>query len=234
MNQQIRFCKSFDGTRIAYAVSGQGPLLVRAPHWLTHLEYEFQSPVWQPWIKAFSADFTFLRMDERACGLSDWDVPEISFEAWVRDLEAVVDAAEFERFALLGCSQGAPISIEYAVRHPERVAQLVLWGGYARGWMRRGLPPERMAELEAQLKLVEAGWGREDASYRQMFAMQFTPRCHHGADQFVERTAAAFRFARKRGTHRPRILQHRRAAARAAGFQPYAAAAWPQRPPRAV
>jgi pimeloyl-ACP methyl ester carboxylesterase/DNA-binding CsgD family transcriptional regulator len=175
MNQQIRFCKSFDGTRIAYAVSGQGPLLVRAPHWLTHLEYEFQSPVWQPWIKAFSADFTFLRMDERACGLSDWDVPEISFEAWVRDLEAVVDAAGFERFALLGCSQGAPISIEYAVRHPERVAQLVLWGGYARGWMRRGLPPERMAELEAQLKLVEAGWGREDASYRQMFAMQFAP-----------------------------------------------------------
>ena len=175
MNQQIRFCKSFDGTRIAYAITGQGPLLVRAPHWLTHLEYEFQSPLWQPWIEALSADYTLLRMDERACGLSDWDVADVSFEAWVRDLEAVVDAAGFERFALLGCSQGAPISIDYAVRHPERVAQLVLLGGYGRGWMRRGLPPERMAELEAQLKLVGAGWGREDASYRQMFAMQFAP-----------------------------------------------------------
>lgn len=175
MNQQIRFCKSFDGTQIAYAITGQGTPLVKAPHWLTHLEYEFQSPIWRPWIEALSAEHTLLRMDERACGLSDGDVADISFEAWVRDLEAVVDAAGFERFALLGCSQGAPISIEYAVRHPERVTQLVLLGSYARGWMRRGLPPERMAELEAQLKLVEAGWGREDASYRQMFAMQFAP-----------------------------------------------------------
>jgi pimeloyl-ACP methyl ester carboxylesterase/DNA-binding CsgD family transcriptional regulator len=175
VNQQIRFCKSFDGTRIAYAITGQGPPLVKAPHWLTHLEHEFQSPLWRPWIESLSADHTLLRMDERGCGLSDWDAADISFEAWVRDLEAVVDAAGFERFALFGHSQGAPISIEYAVRHPERVAQLVLLGGYGRGWMRRGLSPERMAELEAQLKLVEAGWGREDASYRQMFAMQFAP-----------------------------------------------------------
>jgi len=175
VNQQIQFCKSFDGTRIAYAITGQGPPLVKAPHWLTHLEYEIQSPIWRPWIEALSVDHTLLRMDERACGLSDWDVADLSFEAWVRDLEAVVDAAGFERFALLGQSQGAAISIEYAVRHPERVAQLVLLGGYARGWLKRGLPPERVAELEAQLKLVETGWGREDASYRQMFAMQFAP-----------------------------------------------------------
>ena len=175
MNQQIRFCKSFDGTRIAYAITGQGSHLVKAPHWLTHLEYEFQSPLWRPWIEALSRDHTLLRMDERACGLSDSDVPEISFEAWVRDLEASVDAVGLERFALLGCSQGAPIAIEYAARHPERVSHLVILGGYARGWMKRGLPPERMAELEAQLKLVETGWGRDDASYRQMFAMQFAP-----------------------------------------------------------
>ena len=175
MNEQIRFCKSFDGTQIAYAITGQGPPLVKAPHWLTHLEYEFQSPIWRPWIEALSADYTLLRMDERACGLSDRDVAEISIEAWVGDLEAVVDAAGFERFALLGSSQGAPIAVEYAVRHPERVAQLVLLGGYSRGWMKRNLPPERIAELEALLKLVEGGWGREDASYRQMFAMQFAP-----------------------------------------------------------
>jgi class 3 adenylate cyclase/pimeloyl-ACP methyl ester carboxylesterase len=175
VNQQIRFCTSFDGARIAYAVTGRGPALVKAPHWLTHLEYEFRSPLWRPWIEALSRDHTLLRMDERACGLSDWDVAEISFEAWVRDLEAVVDTAALERFALFGASQGAPIAIEYAVRHPERVSHLVILGGYARGWMKRGLPPERMAELEAQLKLVETGWGRDDASYRQMFAMQFAP-----------------------------------------------------------
>jgi pimeloyl-ACP methyl ester carboxylesterase/class 3 adenylate cyclase len=175
MNQHIRFCKSFDGSRIAYAVTGAGPPLVKAQHWLTHLEYEFESPLWKPWIEALSKDNTLLRMDQRACGLSDWDLPDISFEVWVRDLEAVVDAAGFDRFALFGHSQGAAIGIEYAVRHPERVTHLVILGGYARGWMKRGLPPERMAELEAQLKLVENGWGRDDASYRQMFAMQFIP-----------------------------------------------------------
>jgi class 3 adenylate cyclase/predicted alpha/beta hydrolase family esterase len=175
MNQQIRFCKSFDGTRLAYAVTGSGPPLVKAQHWLTHLEYEFESPLWRPWIEALSQGHTLLRMDERACGLSDWDVADISFDAWVRDLEAVADAAGFERFALPGHSQGAPLAIEYAVRNPARVTHLVLLGGYARGWMKRGLPPERMAELEAQLKLVETGWGRDDASYRQMFAMQFAP-----------------------------------------------------------
>jgi pimeloyl-ACP methyl ester carboxylesterase/DNA-binding CsgD family transcriptional regulator len=175
MNQQVRFCRSFDGTRIAYAVTGKGPVLVKAPHWLTHLEYEWQSPLWRPWIEELSKDFTLLRMDERACGLSDWDVADISFEAWVRDLEAVVDAAGVERFALLGCSQGASISIEYAVRHPERVSHLAMLGGYARGWLKRGLPPERVAELEAQLKLIEAGWGRDDPSYRHLFSMQFVP-----------------------------------------------------------
>ena len=175
MNQQIRFCRSFDGARIAYAVTGSGTPLVRAPHWLTHLEYEFQSPVWKPWIESLSRDYTLLRMDERACGLSDWDVADVSLEAWVRDLEAVVDAAGLERFALFGHSQGCGIAIEYAVRHPERVTHLVILGGYARGWMKRGLPPERIAELEAQLKLVEAGWGREEATYRQMFAMSFIP-----------------------------------------------------------
>jgi class 3 adenylate cyclase/pimeloyl-ACP methyl ester carboxylesterase len=175
MHQLIRFCRSYDGTRIAYAITGEGPPLVKAHHWLTHLEYEFQSPLWRPWIEALSREHTLLRMDQRACGLSDADVADISFESWVRDLEAVVDAAGFQQFAVLGHSQGAAIGIEYAVRHPDRVSHLVLLGGYARGWMKRGLSPERIAELEAQLKLVESGWGRDDASYRQMFAMQFAP-----------------------------------------------------------
>ena len=158
MQQQIRFCKSFDGTRIAYAVTGEGPPLVKAQHWLTHLEYEWQSPIWRPWISELSKRHRLVRMDARGCGLSDRGPERISFEDFVRDLEAVVDALGLERFALFGHSQGGAIGIEYAVRHPERVSHFVLLGAYARGWFKRGLPPERMEELEAQLKLVETGW----------------------------------------------------------------------------
>lgn len=175
MQQEIRFCRGFDGARLAYAVTGDGIPLVKAPHWLTHLEYEFQSPLWRPWIKGLSRRYRLLRMDERACGLSDWDVADISFDAWVRDLESVVDAAALERFALFGHSQGAAIAIAYAVRHPERVSHLVLLGGYARGAMKRGPPPAQAEELDAQLKLIAAGWGREDPAYRNMFSSQFVP-----------------------------------------------------------
>jgi pimeloyl-ACP methyl ester carboxylesterase len=175
MKQQIRFCKSFDGTRIAYATSGDGPPLVRAPHWLTHLEYEAESPLWRPWIEALSRTQTLVRMDARGCGLSDWNARELTLQHYVNDLEAVIDATGFERFALFGHSQGGAIAVEYAARYPQRVTHLVLLGSYARGSAKRGLPPEFMAELEAQLKLVEVGWGREDAAYRTMFATQFVP-----------------------------------------------------------
>lgn len=175
MNQQIRFCKSADGTRIAYSVTGAGTPLVRAPHWLTHLEYEWRSPIWRPWMQELSRQYKLLRIDGRAVGLSDWDPKEISLERAVEDLEAAVDAAGFERFALFGASQGGSTSIEYAVRHPDRVTHLVLFGTYARGWLKRGLPPERVEELNAQLKLVEAGWGRADPAYRHLFSTQFVP-----------------------------------------------------------
>ncbi len=175
MNPQIRFCRSFDGTGIAYATTGKGPPLVRAPHWLTHLEYESCNPVWNPWIASLSRSHTLLRMDERGCGLSDREGVDISFEAWVRDLEAVVDSAGLGQFALFGHSQGGAIAVEYAVRHPERVSHLVLLGAYARGQMKRDPTPERVAELEALLKLVEVGWGRDDPSYRQLFSTQFMP-----------------------------------------------------------
>ena len=108
MGQAIRFCTSRDGTRIAYALTGAGPPLVRAPHWLTHLEYEYASPIWRPWMSALSAEHRVLRMDLRACGLSDRDVGDLSFDAYVGDLEAVVDAAGYATpFALFGHSQGA-------------------------------------------------------------------------------------------------------------------------------
>ncbi|QJR10132.1 Putative aminoacrylate hydrolase RutD [Usitatibacter rugosus] len=171
----IHFCASADGTRLAYTVTGKGTPLVKAPHWLTHLEYEYQSPLWRPWIDGLSRGHRLLRMDARACGLSDADVKDVSFEASVRDLEAVVDAAGYNTFALMGHSQGAAIAIEYAARHPDRVTALVILGGYARGVLKRGLPPERVSEFEALVQLIEAGWGREDGSYRTMFAMQFAP-----------------------------------------------------------
>jgi len=173
MKQQIRFCRAYDGTRIAFAVTGNGSPLVRAPHWLTHLEYEWQSPIWRPWLTALTAGRSLVRMDARGCGLSDRGVETISFEAFVRDLEAVVDAAGLERFALFGHSQGGAIAMEYAVRHPERVSQLVLLGAYARGRLKRS--PQSRSESEAQLKLVEVGWGGDDPSYRQFFASQFMP-----------------------------------------------------------
>jgi pimeloyl-ACP methyl ester carboxylesterase/DNA-binding CsgD family transcriptional regulator len=175
MQQQIRFCRSFDGTRIAFAATGKGPPILKAPHWLTHLEYEWQSPIWRPWIEAFSSDYTLVRLDERGCGLSEREPRDFSFDAFVRDMEAVADAAGLEKFALFGHSQGGAVAIEYAARHPERVTHLVLLGAYLRGSLRRAATPETEAEILAQLKLVELGWGREDASYRQMFAMQFLP-----------------------------------------------------------
>ena len=175
MKQQIRFCRSFDGARIAFSLTGDGPPLVKAPHWLTHLEYEAESPLWRPWIEELSRTYTLVRMDARGCGLSDRDPADFTFAHYVNDLEAVIDAAGLERFALFGHSQGGAIAVEYAARHAQRVTKLVLLGAYARGWHKRGLPLERLDELEAQMKLVEVGWGREDASYRTMFSTQFIP-----------------------------------------------------------
>jgi pimeloyl-ACP methyl ester carboxylesterase len=135
--QQIRFCRSHDGVRLAYAVAGDGPVLIKAATWLSHLEYDWESPVWSHLLHALSARCTFVRYDERGCGLSDWDVNDLTFEAWVRDLETVADAIGAKRFALLGISQGASIAIAYQARHPDRVSHLVLHGGYARGRLPR-------------------------------------------------------------------------------------------------
>jgi pimeloyl-ACP methyl ester carboxylesterase len=174
VKQDIRFCKSFDGARIAYAITGEGPPLVKAPHWLTHLEYEAGSPIWRPWIEELSRTHTLVRMDVRGCGLSERDV-EFSFDHYVNDLEAVIDAAGLDRFSLLGHSQGGAVAVDYAARHPSRVGHLAVLGGYARGSLKRGLPPERLAELEALLKLVEVAWGGENPAYRNLFSTLFAP-----------------------------------------------------------
>lgn len=175
VRQQIRFATSRDGVRIAYASSGQGPPLVKAANWLSHLEFDWGSPVWQHWLNELSREHTLVRYDERGCGLSDREVADLSFESWVRDLETVVDAVGLQRFPLLGTSQGAAVAIAYAVRHPERVSHLVLYGAYARGRMKRSPTPEQIEEAQIMLKLIELGWGRESAAFRQVFTAQFIP-----------------------------------------------------------
>lgn len=175
MEQQIRFCRTRDGVRLAYARTGTGPPLVKAANWLSHLERDWESPIWRPLLERLGERNTLYRYDERGCGLSDWEVEDLSFEAWVRDLETVVDAAGLERFPLLGISQGGPIAIAYTVRHPERVSELLLYGTYARGRLRRDPTPEQQEEAETLVQLVRLGWGRDNPAYRQVFASLFLP-----------------------------------------------------------
>lgn len=175
MEQRIHFCSAPDGARLAYATSGTGPPLVRAAHWLTHIEFDWRSPVWRPWLEGLSRDHTLIRFDPRGCGLSDREVAELSFEAWVSDLEAVVDAAGLGRFALFGASQGGPIAIAYAVRHPERVTRLILYGAFARGRMVRASTARDAEEAETFVHLARVGWGTESPAFRQVFTTLFLP-----------------------------------------------------------
>jgi pimeloyl-ACP methyl ester carboxylesterase/DNA-binding SARP family transcriptional activator len=172
--QRIGFCEARDGTKIAYATVGSGAPLLKAANWLNHLEFDWASPIWGRSFAAIARYRHFVRYDERGCGLSDWDVEDLSFEAFVEDLEAVVDKLELERFPLLGISQGCAVSIEYAVRHPERVSGLVLISGYAAGW-RHLASPEEQARREAVLKLTEVGWGTDNPAYRHIFSQTFMP-----------------------------------------------------------
>ncbi|HEX6117983.1 MAG TPA: alpha/beta fold hydrolase [Dongiaceae bacterium] len=172
--QDIRFCVTGDGVRIAFASAGDGPPLIKTANWLNHLEFDWQSPVWRHLLSELSADFRLIRYDERGNGLSDWKVDDFSVEALVCDLETVVDAAGLDRFPLLGISQGCAVAICYAVRHPERVTRMVLHGGYAKGWRARANPSE-IAKREAMLTLVREGWGQENPAFRQIFTSWYIP-----------------------------------------------------------
>ena len=171
-DQKLGFCTTADGVRICYATVGEGPPLVKAPNWLTHLEFEWQSPIWGHWWVELAAYHTLIRFDQRGSGLSDRNVADLSFDAWVSDLEAVVEAHHLESFVLLGMSQGGSVAIEYTARHPEKVEKLLLYGAYSRGRLKRG---ESVEEHEAKLTLTRHGWGRDDAAYRQMFTSTFMP-----------------------------------------------------------
>ncbi|MSO46130.1 MAG: alpha/beta fold hydrolase [Acidobacteria bacterium] len=174
LRHDIRFCTSGDGTRIAYSTVGTGPPLAKAANWLSHIEYEWDSPVWKHWIHTISQHHRLVRWDERGCGLSDWNVEDLSIEAWVRDQEAVIDAAGLDRFVLLGISQGGAVAAAYAARHPERVSHLVLCGAYSRGARHRG-DPRDMEARTAFLNLTRLGWGQNNPAFRQLFTTRFIP-----------------------------------------------------------
>jgi pimeloyl-ACP methyl ester carboxylesterase/DNA-binding CsgD family transcriptional regulator len=173
--QRVRYLQTEDGVQLAWAEVGDGPILVKAANWLSHLEYELESPVWGHWIRFFGDHFRFLRWDERGCGLTDRDVGELSFERWLGDLEAVVEASGVaEPFTLLGISSGAAVCVAYAARHPERVSRMILYGGYARGWAQRG-HADTERQYRAMLELMRVGWGKENPVFRQIFTSRFIP-----------------------------------------------------------
>jgi DNA-binding winged helix-turn-helix (wHTH) protein/pimeloyl-ACP methyl ester carboxylesterase len=174
LQQEVHFCTAADGVRIAYATVGQGLPLIKTANWLNHLEYDWESPVWSGFLHALASDYRLIRYDARGNGLSDWEVADLSFEAFVRDLEIVTEVSGLDRFPLLGVSQGCAVCIAYAVRHPERVSRLVLYGGFARGRRKRGSQQE-IANSDAVLTLMRQGWGQENPAFRQLFTSLFIP-----------------------------------------------------------
>jgi pimeloyl-ACP methyl ester carboxylesterase/DNA-binding CsgD family transcriptional regulator len=175
VEQQIRFCTAPDCVRLAYATFGQGPAIVKAAHWFTHVEFDWHSPVWRHWWDELGRDHRVVRYDERGCGLSDSDPQRLDHGTLVADLETVVDAARLGRFALLGVSQGGATAIRYAIRHPERVSHLLLCGAYARGRMRRPLSARQRAEEELLQSIVRDGWGAATPVFRRVFASLLAP-----------------------------------------------------------
>jgi DNA-binding winged helix-turn-helix (wHTH) protein/pimeloyl-ACP methyl ester carboxylesterase len=172
--QEIRYCTTTDGVRLAYASTGSGPPLVKASNWLTHLDFEWGSPIWRHWYAELSRHHRLVRYDERGNGMSQRDVGDVNFETWVRDLETVVDAAGLDRFPLLGISRGGPIAIAYAVKHPERVTHLILYGAFAAGLNYRGTAQDREAR-RALTSLIHLGWGLNNPAFCKTFTVRFIP-----------------------------------------------------------
>jgi pimeloyl-ACP methyl ester carboxylesterase/DNA-binding CsgD family transcriptional regulator len=175
LEQRIFFTNSFDGTRIAYAIAGSGPPLVKVANYMSHVDYAWDSPVWIHWLDELTREHTLIHSDERGTGLSDWDVEDLSFEAWVRDLEAVVDATGVIHFPLFAMSQAGAVAVAYAARHPDKVSHLILHGAYARGWLKRDLTEEQLEEEKLMIGLMRIGWGRANPAFRQVFATQLFP-----------------------------------------------------------
>ena len=174
LKQRVRYATSADGTQIAWASVGEGPPVLKAPNWLNHIEYEWTSPIWGPFLAEFARQHRLVRFDQRGNGLSDWEVERLDHDAMIEDTEAVIAAAGLDRFALFGISQGAAISIRYAVEHPGRVRCLILLGGYVRGRRRRGDPEAEKFERTAEI-MIRDGWGSPNPVYRNFFTTGFVP-----------------------------------------------------------
>jgi pimeloyl-ACP methyl ester carboxylesterase/DNA-binding CsgD family transcriptional regulator len=170
--QDVRFCRSADGTRLAYAVHGAGPPLLLASCWLSNLEFDWQSPVWRHFLLDLGRFATVVRYDERGYGLSDWDVSDYGLAARIADLEAIADAAGLERFALLGMSQGGPVAISYATRHPGRLTRLVLYGTHP-GLLSHD--PESVELEQTFQQMIKVGYGRKDSTFRRVFTSLMIP-----------------------------------------------------------
>jgi pimeloyl-ACP methyl ester carboxylesterase/DNA-binding CsgD family transcriptional regulator len=175
VRQDIGFCTAGDGVRLAYATFGHGLPLVKAANWVTHVEFDFTSPLWRHWWDELGSRHQVIRYDERGCGLSDREPQDLSLDAFVGDLATVVDSLGLERFALLGISQGGATAIRYASEHPGRVSHLILCGAYARGRLQRDLTEEDRAEAELLQDIVKVGWGKSDPQFRRVFTTMFVP-----------------------------------------------------------
>lgn len=175
MQQRIRITRTKDGVNLAWATAGRGPTLIKASNWLTHLEFDFDSPIWRHWIEFLAGHFHLVRYDERGCGMSDWEARDLGTARWFDDFDHIVDVAAPEKpFIVLGISQGGAAAISYAARHPEHVSHLVLYGAYSRGWNRRDTSEEAQ-RFRAVNQLTRLGWGQDNPVYRQLFTARFVP-----------------------------------------------------------
>jgi len=171
--QQVRFCTAPDGVRIAYAVHGSGPPLIITTCWLSHLQFDWESPVWRHFVRELGKFATVVRFDERGHGLSDWDVTDHSLEARIGDLEAVADAAGFDRFTLMAMAQGGPVAISYAAAHPQRVNRLVFYGSYSCAtW---GMSQDERDLEDTFDAMIKVGWARPDSTFRRVFTSLMIP-----------------------------------------------------------
>lgn len=197
--QTTSFVKARDGVRIAVAQMGSGPVIVKAANWLSHVSWDHASPIWNHWLREFSSGHRFVRYDLRGCGLSDRDVADISFDAWLSDLEAVADTID-EPFTLLGMSQGGALAIEFALRHPEKVERLILIGAYVQGLLARSHHHNARLEAETLANLVQLGWGKDVPAFNQVFTNLFIPdgtREQHAWWQSQERETSSPQLSRR-------------------------------------
>src|SRR6056297_2166684 len=199
MKQQVRFCASADGTRIALARSGEGPPLVRVANWFTHLDLDRQSAVWRHWFDFLSDGRTLVRYDPRGSGLSDRDVDDFSLDRWIDDLDAVVECAGLTRFPLIGLCQGGAVAAAYAARFPDRISRLVLYDSYPFGAYADGAPDRLAQEARALAQMIEVGWGKKNGAFREVFANLLMPETGKDALQWIgelQRRSASARNAR--------------------------------------